>query len=114
MLPTTLEIEVKEGKHYNIIYIFGKLDTTVFKYFTETCTPYAEKNNIIFNLTRLNYISSSGIGGLFKLMKIAEQNKFKVVLCCMQPSIKEVIKLTKLDNIFLMAETEEDAAKTLK
>lgn len=114
MLPTTLDIEVKKGREDNVIRLVGKLDTTVFAHFTEVCTPYADKNNIIFDLSRLSYISSSGIGGFFKLMKIAEQNGYKIILCSLQPSIHEVIRLTKLQNVFVIAPDENEARKMLK
>lgn len=113
MNPSVLEMQCQKQPKAFIITLKGKIDSTSYEYFVNYCTPYCNENNIIFDCSQLDYISSAGIGGIFKLMKIAEQNNKKIILCCLKNSVKEIIKLTKLESTFLISNNEEESLRIL-
>ena len=74
-----------------------------------------EKNyqKIIFNLRKVDYIDSSGIGVLLRIITKL-QNSSLCRFCEVSSSVLEVIFLSGLHNMFKIDNTEKDALDYLK
>lgn len=107
------KISLKKSKDFTLITPKGRIDTTSYKTFLDTCNPVAISSNIIFDFSNLNYISSVGIGAIIKLMKLAEAKKFQIILCQIPKFIFEIIKTTKLEKMFNIQENLQDAIQTM-
>ena len=86
---------------------------------TETCAEFEEKitqilsedtKAIILNMEGVNYISSIGIGAIFKITNLMRAQNGKLLLTNLQPQIKKVFDTVKSlpENIFTsLAEADE-------
>ncbi|MBN1897517.1 MAG: STAS domain-containing protein [Spirochaetes bacterium] len=108
-----LDISIKKTQKYNLVTLKGRLDASVFQNFVITCLPLVENNHLVIDFTDVDYVSSTGIGALFKLLKLAHNNKKKLVFFGVQPTVKKVITLTKLENMFNIVETLDESLKLL-
>jgi anti-anti-sigma factor len=69
--------------------------------------------NLIIDLSEVNYISSRGLGILVDLHKKCQKNG-KLVLCGISNDVMSVLKLTVLNNFFIIVESQQDAIEILK
>jgi anti-anti-sigma factor len=67
------------------------------------------RRKVILDFGNVRFLSSSALGVLINLRKKADSIKGKVMLCCIRPEILRVFKLTSLDKLFEIHESEEKA-----
>ncbi len=113
MLTDSIEITIEDNDLFYVVHLKGKLDTTVMKKFSEECQTLKYYKHIIFDLIELEYISSSGIGEFFRIMKGVEEEGKKFILCSLQSSVAKVIKLTRLEQFFKITEDLDDALRLI-
>lgn len=70
--------------------------------------------NLLFDLKRLSYISSLGISFFVKSMTRARINGGEIMLINLNQKVKEVFTITKLDQVFSIAEDTREAKKYFK
>ncbi|MBU1078720.1 MAG: STAS domain-containing protein [Spirochaetes bacterium] len=108
-----LSIEVVEKDNGVIFRLNGDIKTDIYSDFLGFFKQKVEKANMIMDFTHVNYMSSSGVGALFNLDKVARENNKKFMLFGLNPSVKKIIELTKLYDKFLIYQTEDEAVKQL-
>ncbi len=64
---------------------------------------------IVINMSRVNFIYSKGLGVLASGFKAVRKGGGDLKLFGMQPQVKELFFLTKLDNVFDILDDEEQA-----
>lgn len=74
----------------------------------------AGHKKLLFNLTKLEYISSAGLRVLLVVAKRIQQDGGKVVLCALSDNVKEVFEISGFSSIFSIFTTVEEAVKYLK
>ena len=68
-----------------------------------------ESSNVIIDFTKIDYIDSTGIGELVGYLgKFTTQNR-KLILVNPSERIMKLLKLAKLDAVFKIYNTEEEA-----
>nr|WP_232369240.1 STAS domain-containing protein [Leptospira abararensis] len=84
------------------IEIAGKFDIESTEEFESIFAKLIEPNPSIvsIDMSRLDYIDSSGIGSLIKSLNSLKNKKGKLILVGMKPMIQNVFKLAKLDMFF--------------
>ncbi|QGY43171.1 anti-sigma factor antagonist [Maribellus comscasis] len=94
-----------------ILYIEGRIDTTNYKDIETAIEEAIEPGNskLILDCEKLNYISSSGLRIFLTLQKKMMEKQAELVLCKMQPMIKEIFDISGFSNIFKIKTTEEEA-----
>lgn len=65
--------------------------------------------NVLFDLSRMVHIDSSGLGVLVQILQKAKAGGGKVVLAALQPGPKIVFDITKVSKVFEIVPTVEDA-----
>jgi anti-sigma B factor antagonist len=65
--------------------------------------------NVLFDLSKMVHIDSSGLGVLVQVLQKAKANGGKVVLAALQPGPKIVFDITKVSRVFDIVEKVEDA-----
>ena len=68
-----------------------------------------ETSRIALNLQALRYIDSSGIATLIEVLKAAQRLQKDFVLFGLSPAVLDVFRLTHVNRIFLIFDTEEEA-----
>ncbi len=71
----------------------------------------SEHPNLVIDLTKVNYIDSSGLGALIALQKDARFNGGALSVVGASEQIKRVMKMTNLDKLFELYSTLEEALK---
>ncbi|MBN1897516.1 MAG: STAS domain-containing protein [Spirochaetes bacterium] len=108
-----LNIDVSDKGKAKIFRLSGEIRTDIYSDFLEFFRTKAEASNIILDFQNVKYMSSAGVGALFNINKVANENNKKLVIFGLNPSVKKIIELTKLSNAFVITDTEEEALKKL-
>jgi anti-sigma B factor antagonist len=64
---------------------------------------------IVINLTKVTYVDSSGLATLVEILKNMRSYGGKMKLANMSPKIKSLFEITKLEKLFDIVASEEDA-----
>ncbi|MFW6007332.1 MAG: STAS domain-containing protein [Halanaerobiales bacterium] len=72
-----------------------------------------EINKLIIDLKSVPYLDSSGVGVIISLFKYLRERKGKLAITNLQPKVKRVCELTKLNEIINIFESNEKAVKEL-
>jgi anti-anti-sigma factor len=90
----------------------GRLDGTSSSAFEARMLAHidAGDHRIIIDMTELDYISSVGMRVFMLAAKRLKPLGGRIVLCALQPSIRQVFDMAGFSAIFAIAETREDAA----
>ncbi len=98
------------------IEITGKFDIESTEEFESLFNKQVEGSPalISIDMSKLDYIDSSGIGSLIKSLNNLKNKKGKLVLVGMKPMIHNVFKLAKLDMFFEILSPLDFKAKYLK
>ena len=68
-----------------------------------------EGSNVLFDLSGMVHIDSSGLGVLVQVLQKAKAGGGKVVLAALQPAPKIVFDITKVSRVFEIVPTVADA-----
>ena len=75
----------------------------------EIVSKMADGTNVLFDLSRMAHIDSSGLGALVQGLQKAKAGGGKVVLAALQPGPKIVLDITKVSRVFEIVPTVADA-----
>jgi anti-sigma B factor antagonist len=107
-----LIVEKKHTENFTILYVEGLIKLGESAEFFSAALENVLKNestNVIIDFTKIDYIDSTGIGELVGYLgKFTSQNR---TLILVNPSerILKLLKLAKLDAVFKIYNTEEEA-----
>ena len=74
----------------------------------------AGKSKFILELSGVKYMNSSGLNILVNLLTKARNVGGDVVVCNLSKKVSDLLVITKLDSIFHILPTEQEAIKKLK
>ena len=74
---------------------------------------FAKHNKIVIDLKDLNYLNSSGLGALITLLTKARKAGGDVVISNINEAISKLLVITKLNTVFIVANTNEEAIELL-
>src|SRR5688572_3920159 len=99
-----LTLSTKDG--FTVATTNGNLDDSAREAFREKLHPLVgvRGTRLIVDLSGSTRINSPGIGNLVALTADANTNDSRVVYCNLQPYVAEVIRITKLNQFFNIAE----------
>jgi anti-sigma B factor antagonist len=69
----------------------------------------AGERKILVDFSRTGYIDSSGLGALVSISKKVRENGGELRLAGLNEDLRSLFELTKLDTLFAIAETREQA-----
>ena len=105
-------VEKKHTDNFTILYVEGLIKLGESAEFFSAALENVLKNestNVIIDFTKIDYIDSTGIGELVGyLSKFSVQNR-KLILVNPSERIQKLLKLAKLDTVFKIYNTEEEA-----
>ncbi|TGL37675.1 STAS domain-containing protein [Leptospira perdikensis] len=108
-----MELKLNTTGKIKTIEIAGKFDIESTEEFESIFAKLIEPNpNVVsIEMSRLDYIDSSGIGSLIKSLNSLKNKKGKLILVGMKPMIQNVFKLAKLDMFFEIMNVTDFQAK---
>lgn len=97
-----MELKLNQVGKIKIIEISGKYDIESTEEFEKIFNQQLDsKPQIVgIDMTKLDYIDSSGIGSLIKCLNSLKNKNGKMILVGIKPMIMNVFKLAKLDMFF--------------
>jgi len=106
-----VKIEQKDG--VKVCYAEGDIDINsspqVKKIFDKVSQEKSEK--VLINLKGVGYIDSSGLATLVEILKNFRVYGGKLKLSNLSNKVKSLFEITKLEKLFDISETEEEAVK---
>jgi anti-sigma B factor antagonist len=106
--------EVKDG--ITVIYLSGNLlgenaNGPVLEYLKQQLE--AGNKKVLFNLTDLKFINSTGLGMLMTAIARVRNAGGEMYLCHVPEMMTKILKMMKLDSTFPTAPTEQEAVQHL-
>jgi len=105
-----------EQKGITVIHLVGEIiDKMEAATFIEQANKLAAsgKTRFVLELSELRYMNSSGLNVLVSVLTKARNSGGEVVVCNLNKKVKDLLVITKLDTIFHILPTVEDAIKKL-
>lgn len=108
---------LKEQNKINIIDLSGNLlernqATDLLNEVNNLIEQDAKK--FVICLKDFHYINSTGLNVLITILTRARKAGGEVVICCVPEKIKELLVITKLNAVFVVIETTEEAIKSFE
>lgn len=105
-----MEITEKKVGNCTIVGIDGRLDTTNYSVLEKKLMELIDAGEIrlLVNLSKMDYVSSSGLRILLMALKRITMAKGKFALCSLQDNIKEIFEISGFTNIFEIYGNEEE------
>lgn len=110
-----MAVKTETRGELTICYIDGEIDIVrspemkkIFDKLTGKKTP-----KIVIELSRVTYVDSSGLATLVGILKNMRSYGGKMRLAAMSPKIKSLFEITKLDKLFEIMASEEEAVAGL-
>src|SRR2546429_4660329 len=107
-----LIVEKKHTENFTVLYVEGLIKLGESAEFFSAALENVLKNesaNVIIDFTKIDYIDSTGIGELVGYLgKFSNQNR-KLILVNPSERIMKLLKLAKLDVVFKIYGSEEEA-----
>lgn len=69
-------------------------------------------SKVVLNFENVQFLSSSALRVIITLNSKVKAKKMKLFLCCIKPDILNVFKITKLDSILNIRDTELEAIRS--
>ncbi len=64
---------------------------------------------VIVDLSGVPYMDSSGVATLVEAMQRAHKGGTTLVLCCMRDKVRSIFEIARLDKVFTIVDTLDDA-----
>lgn len=110
-----MQLETRKVNDVLIVECFeSRLDAKVAVDFKDTMTGYIDKGNnkIILNIAQVNFIDSSALGAIVSSLKHIGRDGDLIIAGAKEPIVR-MFKLTRMDRVFKMFSSEEDALKAV-
>ena len=108
-----MHIKIDEREGVKVCYAEGDIDINsspqVKKAFDKLIQTKSEK--VLINLQKVSYIDSSGLATLVEILKNFKNFGGKLKLCNLSNKVKSLFEITKLEKLFDIMGTEEEALK---
>ena len=88
-----------------------RLDLTFSDEFMRDVNHYMAENpsDAVCNMSKVPYMSSSGIKALLNIQHFLKLRRFQFVLFGLTPEVKKIIELSELSHVFTIAADEQEA-----
>jgi anti-sigma B factor antagonist len=71
-------------------------------------------HRLIIDMSKVAMLASAGIGSLISIHQACVKSGGKMVVCALDPSIEQLMKLTKMDRMLVIVPTRDEAANAVR
>jgi anti-sigma B factor antagonist len=110
-----MQITTHKETEYYTIAVEGDLDASSSIQLDEAISDAVSKNEkkIIVDCTKLDYISSAGLGVFMSYIQDFNNNNISLVLCHLSEKVKNVFQILGLDELIRIENTKEEAKQSI-
>ena len=104
------------GKNALIVHLIGEIDQYAAAELKESIDVEIEnspKKNLIFDLSGVTLMDSSGIGLIVGRYKLISSLGGKVILCNASETVSKMIKLSGIQKVITLTKTQSEAERLL-
>ena len=110
MSKRDMKISVRDSTKARIVEVDGDVDLGTSRDLRRVLfDSLREVPRLALNLAAIRYIDSSGIATLIEVLKDSQRLKKEFVLFGLSPAVQQVFRLTHVNSIFPIFETEQQA-----
>ncbi|MBU1370790.1 MAG: STAS domain-containing protein [Bacteroidetes bacterium] len=108
-----MKLNFSEVNNFKVIEIIGRIDSITAPDFENGVMKFMSDGvtKLIFDCSKLDYVSSSGLRVFLMAQKKLSTNKGMLKVCCLQPAIKEIFDISGFSQIFAIEDTIESASR---
>ncbi len=109
---TKLDMEFKEMDDKLVITVKGDIDayhSADFKKEVKEKMANFNGMKVVLDLSSVSYIDSAGLGSLVAILKDARNAGKSFALAALKPNVKRIFEMTRLDKVFRIVDTPEEA-----
>ncbi len=108
-----MRVEQKEKNDVLVCYIKGEIDIDTVPQLKKAFKDMVNKKfrKVLLNFDDVEYVDSLGIATLIELSKSLRDIEGVVFLSDLSPKIRTIFGITKVERIFRIFETEEEALR---
>lgn len=104
-------VDFSEKEKYYLIKVEGEIDayhSATFKQKTKEKLGELSHTKYVIDMSAVSYIDSAGLGAIVSLLKESRNLKKELILVALQPQVRKVFEMTKLDKIVKIVDTIEE------
>ena len=109
-----MDVNVKRDGTCSVVYVNGDVDLHSSPALRDTVLELFQKRGqekVIVNMSGVQYVDSSGIASLVEGLQEARKRNGRFILVGLNDGPRHVLELTRLLNVFEIAQTEEEAVR---
>jgi len=108
-----IETDLRYVQSIPVLDVVGEIDIYTTPQFKEAVLDTIEKGGpaIVINMKKVSYMDSSGFGTLLSATKKLRPMNGGLLLCNCNEAITRMLQITRLDSIFGVCSTEEEAVR---
>ena len=114
MGENNLQINVEIDESYTIVVPNGDIDLSksgdLRVVFQQILMDSPSK--IVVDLEAVSYMDSSGVATLIEALQLSKRAENEFVLCCLSDGVRSIIELARLDQIFSIHQTRDEAIES--
>ncbi|OGK08060.1 MAG: anti-sigma factor antagonist [Candidatus Riflebacteria bacterium HGW-Riflebacteria-1] len=110
-----IKIDVRpKGNDITLIVIRGEVGTDTVDQFKEKMDQIVNdgKKKLIIDMQEVNYLNSMGLGVFATTLKKLKKNNGDLKFINLAPTVQELLERSRLDKVFDVFESEEEAVKS--
>jgi anti-sigma B factor antagonist len=106
--------EHKVGDNIVLEVLESRLSADKAQAFKDVVCPYfaAGRASIILSLAKVDFIDSSGLGAILGVLKRMPKGS-DLIICATTPAVSSMFKLTRMDRVFTICATVDEAVAAL-
>lgn len=104
-------VDFSEKENYFLIKVDGEIDayhSATFKQKSKEKLSGTSHSKYVIEMSNVTYIDSAGLGAVVSLLKEARNLKKELVLVGLQPRVRKIFEMTKLDKIVKIVDTIDE------
>ena len=106
-----MQISQSKADNVHILNIEGDIDLNSSPQLRKTFNELLEKGStkVVVNFEKVAYIDSSGLATLIEMMQRLKKSQGVICLVQMNDKIRNIFEITKLDKLFTIYRTQQEA-----
>jgi len=108
---SSLQVDIEKIGTITVVIPLGDIDLSKSSELRASLRSTLDETptKIIIDLTHVPYMDSSGIATMIEGLQLSKQSNIEFILCSLCEGVRSIIELARLDQIFTIIETREQA-----